>query len=229
MSEPVPGEGSLREEALRVEDLVRTYEGGRVRALGGVSFRVGVGEKVALVGPSGSGKSTLLHLLGALEPASAGAVWIAGVRLGPGVDLDRLRARTLGFVFQRDNLLPALTVAENVEVAMRPLGLPRAERRRRARQVLERIDISALAQARPGRLSGGERQRVAVARALVNKPRILLADEPTGNLDSVTGQRLVDLMLERPELTVIAATHDPEVAARMDRVLTLRDGRLVGP
>jgi putative ABC transport system ATP-binding protein len=220
--------GSL---AIQARDLVRSFEDGRVRALDGVGFVIERGETVAVMGPSGSGKTTLLNLLGALDRPSAGRLSIAGVEIAPGGDLDRLRAREIGFVFQLHNLIPTLTALENVELPMMGLRVRRQERRRRAAELLERVGLAQRADFSVKKLSGGERQRVAVARALANRPQILLGDEPTGSLDSKTGGEVIDLLLElRRErgLTIVLVTHDSEVAARMGRIIELRDGRVVG-
>jgi putative ABC transport system ATP-binding protein len=217
--------------AIEARDLVRAFEDGRVRALDGVSFAVERGETVAVMGPSGSGKTTLLNLLGALDRPSAGRLSIAGVEIAPGGDLDRLRAREIGFVFQLHNLIPTLTAVENVELPMMGLRVRRAERRQRAAELLERVGLAPRADFSVKKLSGGERQRVAVARALANRPQILLGDEPTGSLDSKTGGEVIDLLLElRRErgLTIVLVTHDSGIAARMGRTIELRDGRVVG-
>ncbi len=221
-----PGGSSL---AIQARDLVRSFEDGRVRALDGVSFVVERGETVAVMGPSGSGKTTLLNLLGALDRPTAGRLAIAGTEIAPGGDLDRLRAREIGFIFQLHNLIPTLTAQENVELPMMGLRVRRAERRRRAAELLERVGLAPRADFSVKKLSGGERQRVAVARALANRPQILLGDEPTGSLDSKTGGEVIDLLLElRREhgLTIVLVTHDSGVAARMDRIIELRDGRV---
>jgi putative ABC transport system ATP-binding protein len=215
--------------AIAARDLVRSFEDGQVRALDGVSFEIERGETVAVVGPSGSGKTTLLNLLGALDRPSAGRLSIAGVEIAPGGDLDRLRAREIGFVFQLHNLIPTLSAIENVELPMMGLKVRRAERRERASELLDRVGLAQRRDFSVKKLSGGERQRVAVARALANRPQILLGDEPTGSLDSKTGSEVIDLLLElRRErgLTIVLVTHDPGVAARMSRTIELRDGRV---
>jgi len=231
--EPAAARAGDPAPAISARDLVRSFEDGRVRALDGVSFEVERGETLAVMGPSGSGKTTLLNLLGALDRPTAGRLAIAGEEIASGgrdADLDRLRAREIGFVFQLHNLIPTLTARENVELPMMGLAVARAERRRRAGELLERVGLSGRTDFSVKKLSGGERQRVAVARALANRPLILLGDEPTGSLDSRTGAEVIDLLLElRRErgLTVVVVTHDPAVAARMDRILELRDGRIV--
>jgi len=204
----------------------KSFEHGRVPALRDVSFTVAPGELVALTGSSGSGKSTLLNLIGALDTPDAGSLSVDGRRLDELESPADYRAETIGFVFQSHNLLPTLTASENVQVAM--FGrLPRAERVTRAEELLREVGLESRADARPGVLSGGERQRVAIARALANEPRLLLADEPTGALDSVTGTQVLDL-LERLRrlhgMTIVIVTNDEEVATYAGRTLRLRDG-----
>jgi ABC-type lipoprotein export system ATPase subunit len=210
-------------------DLVKHYDGGLVRALDGVSLDLWQGEVVALMGPSGCGKTTLLSLIGALERPTRGEVWIRGRPLEDHRPLDRFRARSLGFVFQLHHLLPALTLIENVEAATYPLGIPRRLGRDRAIALLRELGLADRMHARPPQLSGGERQRGAVARALVNDPELILADEPTGNVDSVTGRQILALLIARcraRSATVLVATHNPEVAEAADRVVHMRDGVL---
>jgi len=210
--------------------LSRAFDHGRIHALRGVSLRVERGEWVAITGPSGSGKSTLLHLIGALDRPSGGEVLVDGRALGSETHLAGFRARTVGFVFQSFNLLPALTASENVQVPMFEGALPSGERRARAEGLLRRVGLGDRMDERPAHLSGGERQRVAIARSLANEPRLLLADEPTGNLDSgsagVTMDLLDELRRERG-LTLLVVTHSPEIAARAGRTIRLLDGRVV--
>ncbi len=188
-------------------------------------------EFVVVAGPSGSGKSTLLQLLGALDRPSAGAIHFEGrdlAALGDG-ELAALRLNTLGFVFQQFNLIPTLTARENVEIALAPSDLDRTARERRARELLERVGLSGRAEHLPSQLSGGEQQRVAIARALANQPEVVLADEPTGNLDTKSGGSIIALLYslwEEAGLTVILITHDPAIAGTAPRVLRLADGRL---
>jgi putative ABC transport system ATP-binding protein len=208
----------------------KSFEHGRVPALRDVSFTVAPGELVALTGSSGSGKSTLLNLIGALDTLDAGSLSVDGRRLDELESPADYRAETIGFVFQSHNLLPTLTASENVQVAM--FGrLPRAERVTRARELLREVGLESRADARPGVLSGGERQRVAIARALANEPRLLLADEPTGALDSVTGEHVLEL-LERLRkqhgMTILLVTNDDGVAAHAERMLRLQDGVIRG-
>jgi len=217
---------------LEVHDLHHRYDQGRVAALRGVSFALARGEFVALMGPSGSGKSSLLQLLGALERPQQGGIRYAGEALGPDVDLTAFRARRVGFVFQSFHLLPTLTAIENVQLPMIGQGRSTAQRAQKALALLRAVGLEPRARHLPAQLSGGERQRVAIARALANDPDLLLADEPTGNLDSDNAGRILDLLQaisRERSLTVLLVTHDPEVAARADRILHLRDGRLVEP
>jgi ABC-type lipoprotein export system ATPase subunit len=214
-----------------VERVAKAFEGGRIRALEEVSLRLEPGEVVALTGPSGSGKSTLLNLVGALERPDAGAILVDGRRLEQ-LDATDYRAGTVGFVFQASNLIPVLTASENVQVAMMGHGAGRAERRERAEQLLAEVGLGRRIDAYAPTLSGGERQRVAIARALANDPRLLLADEPTGALDSETGDQILSLLQglrERHGMTILLVTNDREVAERADRILELRDGRLLAP
>ena len=210
--------------------VVKTFEQGRVRAVDGVDLEGRSGEFVAIVGPSGCGKSTLLNLLGALDEPDDGTLLVGGHDLRSHRDLDHVRAIDVGLVFQLDNLLPTLSALENVEVPM--VGVVRSARTRRERalELLGEVGMADRAGSRPPALSGGERQRVAIARALANEPSLLLADEPTGRLDSRTGARVLDLLDRiRSErgMTLVVVSHDPRVAARADRVVSMLDGRIV--
>jgi ABC-type lipoprotein export system ATPase subunit len=207
---------------------------GEVRAVNGVDLAIPTGSVTCLLGPSGSGKSTLLHLIGGVERCQAGDIvvdeWPVS-RLGAS-DLARYRRTYVGFVFQAFHLLPTLSAAENVEVPLVLAGLAPAERRQRALAMLERVGLTDRAAHRPDQLSGGEQQRVAVARALVHGPRVLLADEPTGNLDSETGARIVDLLLglqQEQDCTVVIATHNEALIEHADQSVRLRDGHLLAP
>jgi putative ABC transport system ATP-binding protein len=209
--------------------LVRIYPDGDVQALRGVSLAVEEGESVAITGPSGCGKSTLLHLLGGLDRPTSGEVYFEGSPLGA-LDLDAFRARRIGFVFQSFHLLPTLSALENVQVPMFEGPWPRGERVARAVRLLDEVGLAHRRDHIPSRLSVGERQRVAIARALANEPALLLADEPTGNLDSVAQAEVLELLgrLRRERsLTLVLVTHSPEVAAAADRVIKIRDGRIV--
>ncbi|MCS6881506.1 MAG: ABC transporter ATP-binding protein [Oscillochloridaceae bacterium] len=216
---------------IRAIALARRYQMGKtyVDALRGVDLQVAPGEFVALVGPSGSGKSTLLHLIGGLVRPTGGEIWVNGIELGRSSDQELVRYRrdTLGFVFQSFNLLPVKTAWENVAVPLMLAGVSPERRRARAMALLEQLGLGHRANHRPAELSGGEQQRVAIARALANHPRLILADEPTGNLDSRTGGEIMALLrsLVRDEgLTLLLVTHDMSVARYADRIVHLRDG-----
>jgi len=219
---------------VRLVGLTRQYRMGPtlVSAVAGVDLEISKGEAVALVGPSGSGKSTLLNLLGGLDRPTGGEIWVEGENIAT-ASARRLvahRRERIGFIFQSFNLLPYRTALENVEVPMMISGFSKSERRERARKLLERVGLGARTDHRPSQLSGGEQQRVAVARALANTPSILLADEPTGNLDSATGTEVMDLLRDLNEsgLTLVIVTHDMMVAAYANRIVRLRDGKIVG-
>jgi putative ABC transport system ATP-binding protein len=216
--------------AIVVRDVEKAYEEGRIRALNGMTMDVAEGEWVAIVGPSGCGKSTLLHLIAALDHPDAGHIHVHGNDLDRVADAALYRRRAMGLIFQLHNLLPSLTAAENVEVPMFGTGRSRHERRRRALELLELVGLADRAGNRPAELSGGERQRVAIARALANDPPVLLADEPTGSLDSDAGRRILDLIADirrRRGITIVMVTHDPGVAACADRTVRMLDGRNV--
>jgi putative ABC transport system ATP-binding protein len=220
-------------ECVRTVNLKRIYDMGKtpVEALRGVDLTVEGGEFLALVGPSGSGKTTLLNLIGGLDRPTEGKVFIEGrdiTKLSSG-SLAGLRLKRIGFVFQEFNLIPVLTAFENVEYVMLLQGVREEERRERAHAILKEVGLEAMAARRPGELSGGQQQRVAVARAIVAEPAIVLADEPTANLDSVTEGALLDMMKELNEekgITFIFSTHDPEVMEKARRIVRLKDGAI---
>jgi ABC-type lipoprotein export system ATPase subunit len=215
---------------IRLQGVGKIYPNRQVAALRGVDLAIDKGEFVAVVGPSGSGKSTLMHIMGALDRPTEGEVCVNGQRLGDLARLDGFRLRTVGFVFQSHHLIPMLTAAENVEVPMVALGVSRRARRTRALELLARVGLTDRAEHLPSQLSGGESQRVAVARALACNPPLILADEPTGELDSESARVIVELLgeLEREGRTVVMVTHNHDVAAAARRVVALRDGRIIG-
>jgi ABC-type lipoprotein export system ATPase subunit len=212
-----------------LEHVRKGFEDGRISALDDVSLRIDPGEFVSLTGPSGSGKSTLLNLVGALDRPDSGTITVGGERVDRLPDAAEFRAEVVGFVFQFHNLITTLSALENVQVPMFGRGLSRAERVARAEELLREAAVAHRSGSYPPTLSGGERQRVAIARALANGPRVLLADEPTGALDSATGEQILAL-LERlraeRQMTILLVTNDESVAARADRALHLRDGKV---
>ncbi len=222
-------------QLIRISGLERHYQMGaeQVRAVDGVDLEIQLGDSIALLGPSGSGKSTLMHLLGALDQPTAGKIEVAGQALARMSEAQAAayRNRNIGFVFQSFYLQPHFSALENVELPLKLAGLPRAERRRRAAEILRAVGLGDRLAHRPTELSGGQQQRVSIARALANDPQILLADEPTGNLDSRTGQEMIELFCRlqaQRGLTLILVTHDPEIAGRMARVVRMKDGKVVG-
>lgn len=221
---------SLHMPVLEVESLTKSHAGRAI--LRGVSFKLEAEERVALLGPSGSGKTTVLNCVGGVDRADSGRVVIAGQTLD---DLDadglaELRRRSIGTVFQFYHLLPTFSAAENIELPLQLLGVAAAERETRVRDLLERVGIAHRANALPGQLSGGEMQRVAIARAVVHRPALILADEPTGSLDSVTGQQVLELLAEvvrETKAALMLVTHSVEAVAHCERVLRLQDGQIV--
>lgn len=225
----------MTEPLIQVEGVSRDYGRGRrvVRAVRDVSFTVATGELVAVRGRSGAGKTTLLNIIGGLDRPTAGRVVVAGheISAAPERTLVQLRRTTIGFVFQSFGLVPILSAAENVGVPLRLSRVDSAERERRVAMLLELVGLGEHANQRPYELSGGQQQRVAVARALANDPRLLIADEPTGQLDSETGRSIMDLLravVQARGMTALVATHDPALMDVADRVITLRDGQVVG-
>jgi putative ABC transport system ATP-binding protein len=214
---------------LEARGLVKSYDQGRIEALRGVDAQIEAGEYVAISGPSGSGKSTLLHLLGGLDAASQGQVLFRGSELGTAVDLDSYRSRQVGFIFQAFHLLPTLRAVENVQVAMLGLHEKANHRAQRAAALLEEMGLGARMRHFPNQLSAGERQRVAIARALANDPTLLLADEPTGNLDSTNSAHIMEILRgiqKQRGMTLIVVTHENEIAHAAPRHIRIRDGRI---
>jgi ABC-type lipoprotein export system ATPase subunit len=223
----------MNEKAYIIETrgLTKIYgDGAEVRALDDVSIEIARGEFVTVRGPSGSGKSTLLNMMGALDRPTEGIVLINDQNLTEIKDLDAFRARTVGFIFQMHNLIPTLNAGENVEVPMMSQSIGRGQRKQRARRLLEMVGLGDRIDHLPTQLSGGQRQRVAIARALANEPAVILADEPTGNLDSESGGEIINLMRklnQETNTTIIVVSHDPAVARQTNRVLVLQDGQIV--
>ena len=223
---------TIANEVVRLDGVCRHYTVGEetVKALDGVSFTISKGSYWAIMGPSGSGKSTLLNILGCLDRPTAGAYWLNGQNTATMEDnaLSDHRLKNLGFVFQSFHLIPQLTVVENIEMPMFYLGVPPGERRRRAKVLAERVGMAHRLKHLPSELSGGQRQRVAVARALANDPAVLLADEPTGNLDSATSVQIMQLFQELYEQgkTVIVVTHEPDIAAYAKSHIVVKDGHI---
>jgi putative ABC transport system ATP-binding protein len=217
----------------KLNSIIKTYGEGatEVSAVDGVDLRIDGGEFIAIVGPSGSGKTTMLQMLGALDRPTSGEVLFEQAdmaRMGD-ADLARLRRTTLGFIFQQFNLIPTLSARQNVEVALAPTGMPASQRHARAGELLTQVGLSLRADHLPSQLSGGEQQRVAIARALANEPRVLLADEPTGNLDTGTGEEIMGLLEDlwrSSGLTIVLVTHDRAIAAGAPRMVRMRDGRI---
>ena len=226
---------AVMDDVARIEQLKKRYVLGRsappVLALRGVDLSIPRGQYVAIMGPSGSGKSTLMNILGCLDRPTTGRYLLEGQDVAQLDDrqLSRMRGQYLGFVFQAFNLIPQLTVLENVAVPLFYQGVPTRERQKIARVVLERVELGDRVEHRPAELSGGQMQRAAIARALVNEPSLLLADEPTGNLDSTTGTTILSLFddLHSQGLTVVVVTHDEAIAARCQRIVRMYDGQVV--
>ncbi|HEY5603201.1 MAG TPA: ABC transporter ATP-binding protein [Gammaproteobacteria bacterium] len=223
-------------EVIKIQDLHKTYalDGVQVHALRGINLLLNQGEYLAITGPSGSGKSTLMNIIGCLDIADTGRYWLNGqdVTQLSGDQLAQIRNRELGFVFQNFNLLPRTSALENVETPLIYAGVKKAERRQRSREMLERVGLGDRIYHLPSQLSGGQQQRVAIARALVTRPSLLLADEPTGNMDSATSAELLNFLdgLNREQgLTIALITHELDVAARAQKMVVLRDGLLEAP
>ena len=219
----------MNEPLVRVKKAKKTFEEGLVIALDEVSLEIEAGSFVAITGPSGSGKTTLLNIVGAMDVPDSGEVFIDGEHVASGKELDSIRARKIGFVFQMHNLIPVLTARQNVEIPMLPRPLTSKERRTRALQLLDEVKLKRRAESSVLGRSGGERQRVAIARALANSPPLLLADEPTGNLDSRTGDEVMGLLHEQRErvgATLILVTHNEELCRDADQHIRMQDGKI---
>lgn len=224
----------MADPVIRIEKLFKEYvtEAGTVPVLGSVEFNVMPGEFVAIMGASGSGKSTLMNILGCLDIATEGNYWLNGrdVHQMDRDELALLRNRVIGFVFQGFNLLPRANLADNVALPLIYRGISRTERLDQANQMLEKVGLGKYGQSRPNQISGGQQQRVAIARALVNQPKLLLADEPTGNLDTKTSKEIMALFTElnqREGITIVLITHEPDIAAYANRLIRLADGRII--
>jgi putative ABC transport system ATP-binding protein len=214
---------------IRTHNLTKTFEGGSIKALNGADLEISEGQSVAIMGPSGCGKSTLLYILGGLDRATSGEVTVDDVDLCKVSNLDEFRARKVGFVFQMHNLIPVLTATENVQIPMLEVKLGARERSEKAEKLLALVGLRERADFVPTKLSGGERQRVAIARALANDPKILLADEPTGNLDSVSGHEVIQTFqrLNTEGRTILLVTHDRDIAEQAGTILHMKDGRIL--
>lgn len=216
---------------IEIKNLTKSFDQGSIKALDGIDLEIEEGEFISIMGPSGSGKSTLLNMMGALDKADKGEIKVAGANLMEDRDFSKFRLNTIGFVFQLHNLIPNLTVIENVEVPMMELGISSKGMRKRAGDLLNSVNLDNRLDQVPTKLSGGERQRVAIARALVNHPKIILADEPTGALDSKMGDIILDLLREihvKENVTVVLVTHEEYVASNADRTISLLDGKIIG-
>lgn len=217
-------------ELIRLTNVLKEYDDGSVRALNNINLSVEKGSFVSIIGPSGSGKSTLLNMLGALDSPDYGQVIINGVDLARQKDLSDFRRQEIGFIFQLHNLLPNLTVQENVEIPLMDANMSEKDKHRRALLFIEAVGLIDKRKQKPNKLSGGERQRVAIARSLVNFPSIILADEPTGALDTKTGEKVLDVLRfvhESINATLIIVTHDRDVARLADRTIEIRDGQII--
>lgn len=216
--------------AVEIRDLYKSYEGGKIKALNGINLTIADGEFVSIIGPSGSGKSTLLNMLGALDVPDSGSISVAGEDLASSKRLNEFRGEKIGFIFQLHNLIPNISVVENVEIPMYTQKMSSKEMRQKALKLLDDVGLKDKADIKPNKLSGGERQRVAIARALANDPSIILADEPTGSLDSKTSTRILRQLIDLHEdknVTLIIVTHDMDVAKLADRVVEVLDGEII--
>ena len=218
--------------AVEIKDLYKSYEKGKIKALNGINLTIKEGEFVSIIGPSGSGKSTLLNMLGALDIPDSGVINVAGKDLKSDKKLNKFRAEQIGFIFQLHNLIPNINVRENIEIPMYTQKLSSSKMKERALKLLEDVGLYDKADILPNKLSGGERQRVAIARALANNPSIILADEPTGSLDSKTSNKILKLLInlhKDKKATLIIVTHDMDVAKLADRYIEVLDGKIISP
>ena len=217
------------ESIIEIRGLKKSYDNGKINALNSVDLEIKKGEFVSIMGPSGSGKSTLLNMIGALDTASEGYINVAGIDLTQKRDLSKFRSKEIGFVFQLHNLISNLTVLENVQIPMLGTSISSKEMENRALELLKSVNLQNKINQNPTKLSGGERQRVAIARALVNHPSIILADEPTGALDSKTGDIILDLLKDlhkKENVTLVMVTHEPYVANMANRIINVLDGKI---
>lgn len=217
------------ENIIEIKGLKKSYDKGKIKALNGIDLEIKKGEFVSIIGPSGSGKSTLLNMLGALDVADEGSINVSGIDLTQKKDLSKFRSQEIGFVFQLHNLIPNLTVLENIQIPMIGTSISGKEMEKRALKLLKSVGLESKVNQRPTKLSGGERQRIAIARALVNHPSIILADEPTGALDSKTGDIILNLLKDlhkKENVTLVMVTHEPYVANMADRIITVLDGKI---
>ena len=218
--------------AVEIKDLYKSYEKGKIKALNGINLTIKEGEFVSIIGPSGSGKSTLLNMLGALDIPDSGKINVAGKDLKSDKKLNKFRSEQIGFIFQLHNLIPNITVRENIEIPMYTQKLSSSKMKERSLKLLEDVGLYDKADILPNKLSGGERQRVAIARALANNPSIILADEPTGSLDSKTSNKILKLLInlhKDKRATLIIVTHDMDVAKLADRYIEVLDGKIISP
>lgn len=220
----------MNENIVEVKNLTKTYEKGKVKALNGINFNIKKGEFVSIIGPSGSGKSTLLHMIGALDIPDSGEIIIDGENIRKSKKLNQFRSDKVGFIFQLHNLIPNLSAVENVEIPMYTQKINNKEQRQKAIKLLEDVGLKDKSKMKPNQLSGGERQRVAIARSFANNPKIILADEPTGSLDSKNSTKILEKLYKlnkEKQVTLIIVTHDMNVAKLADRVIEVLDGKIL--
>ena len=220
----------MSENIVEVKNLTKTYEKGKVKALNGINFTIKKGEFVSIIGPSGSGKSTLLHMLGALDIPDSGEIIIDGENIQKSKKLNKFRSDKVGFIFQLHNLIPNLSAVENIEIPMYTQKINNKEQRQKALKLLDDVGLKDKSQMKPNQLSGGERQRVAIARSFANDPKIILADEPTGSLDSKNSTKILEKLYKlnkEKQVTLIIVTHDMNVAKLADRVIEVLDGQIL--